>query len=203
MGKEHGHHYACLGERDLASHVDGSVPASCPGKKGQEMQKRLGHESAAREIGLDIDRTLDRPMYLQICQRFKTAIEQGHLHAGNRVPAVRALATELNISRGTVELAYRILTDEGYFQVRGAAGTVVAPSLPVLAASKPQAALPGHSPGGIIDHDGRASKPLQPDLPALDAFPRKVWNRLVGHRLRGSDPARLAYPDPAGYGRLR
>jgi GntR family transcriptional regulator / MocR family aminotransferase len=160
-------------------------------------------KAAAPEIDLNIDRTLELPMYLQICQRFKTAIEQAHLHAGDRVPAVRALATELSISRGTVELAYRILTDEGYFQARGAAGTVVAPSLPVLAASKPQAMLPGHSPGAIIDHDGKASKPLQLGLPALDAFPRKVWNRLVAHRLRGSDPARLAYPDPAGYGRLR
>lgn len=156
-----------------------------------------------RALNLSIDRTLQLPMYLQICQRFKTAIEQGHLHAGDRVPAVRALATELNLARGTVEMAYRILTDEGYLQVRGAAGTVVSPTLPQPAALKPPSALPGHTMAAILDHDGKAPKALQLGLPALDAFPRKVWNRIVAHRLRESEPARLAYPAPAGYERLR
>lgn len=157
----------------------------------------------APELDLRIDRTLELPMYVQICQRFKTAIEQGHLHAGDRVPAVRALATELNLARGTVEMAYRILTDEGYFQVRGAAGTVVSPSLPQPAVLKSPVAVLGQAHAAIFDHDGKVPKPLQMGLPALDAFPRKVWNRLVGQRLRGSEPARLAYPDPAGYDRLR
>ncbi|MFC7287957.1 PLP-dependent aminotransferase family protein [Herminiimonas glaciei] len=154
-------------------------------------------------LDLSVDRTLELPMYLQICQRFKIAIEQGHLHAGDRVPAVRALATEMNLARGTVEMAYRILTDEGYLQVRGAAGTIVSPALPQPAASKPLAPIPGQTVSAFLDHDGKAPKPLQLGLPALDAFPRKVWNRLVGHRLRGSEPARLGYPDPAGYARLR
>jgi len=160
-------------------------------------------KTAKPDLDLHVDRTLELPMYMQICQRFKTAIEQGNLHAGDRVPAVRALATELNLARGTVEMAYRILTDEGYLQVRGAAGTVVSPSLPPPAVLKPQAAVAGQAHALIVDHDGKAPKPLQMGLPALDAFPRKVWNRLVGHRLRGSEPARLAYPDPAGYDRLR
>ncbi len=58
-------------------------------------------KSAKPDLDLRVDRALELPMYLQICQRFKTAIEQGHLHAGDRVPAVRALATELNLARGT------------------------------------------------------------------------------------------------------
>ncbi|MDQ7969724.1 MAG: PLP-dependent aminotransferase family protein [Oxalicibacterium faecigallinarum] len=152
---------------------------------------------------LQIDRALNAPMYLQICQRFKKAIEQGHLRAGDRVPAVRALATELNLARGTVDMAYRILTDEGYFQVRGAAGTVVSPTLPQAVVSKPQVEIPKSSSAVIVDHDGKAPKPLQLGLPALDAFPRKVWNRLVTHRLRGSEPMRLGYPNPQGFEELR
>jgi len=158
---------------------------------------------APSPLELSIDRSLEQPMYLQICQRFKTAIEQGHLHAGDRVPAVRALATELHLARGTVEMAYRILTDEGYLQVRGAAGTIVSPSLPQQVESKPQIGMPAESPVDAVEYDGKAPKPLQLGLPALDAFPRKVWNRLVAHRLRSSEPARLAYPNPAGYDRLR
>jgi GntR family transcriptional regulator/MocR family aminotransferase len=40
-------------------------------------------------------------------------------------------------------------------------------------------------------------------LPALDAFPRKVWSRLVARHARGLLPADMAYPDPAGYAPLR
>lgn len=162
-------------------------------------------KTAVRSVvpDLQIDRALNAPMYLQICQRFKKAIEQGHLRAGDRVPAVRALATELNLARGTVDMAYRILTDEGYFQVRGAAGTVVSPTLPQAVVSKPQVEIPKSSSAVIVDHDGKAPKPLQLGLPALDAFPRKVWNRLVTHRLRGSEPMRLGYPNPQGFEELR
>jgi GntR family transcriptional regulator/MocR family aminotransferase len=46
-------------------------------------------------------------------------------------------------------------------------------------------------------------RPLQPGLPALDAFPGKVWNRLVSRRARSGDLAMIAYPDPAGYRPLR
>lgn len=155
------------------------------------------------KLELSVDRALQLPIYLQICQRFKTAIAQGHLRAGDRVPAVRALAIELNLARGTVETAYRILTDEGYLHVRGAAGTVVSPSLPAPAAHKTQDVAAGQPAPSMSDYDGLAPKPLQLGLPALDAFPRKVWNRLVAHRLRGSEPMTLAYPDPAGYRPLR
>nr|WP_321930373.1 GntR family transcriptional regulator [Paraburkholderia guartelaensis] len=79
---------------------------------------------------IDIDRQQHLPIYQQICERFRTAIAAGHLHPGDRVPALRSLATQLNTARGTVELAYTILVDEGYLQMRGAAGTFVSPSLP-------------------------------------------------------------------------
>ncbi|MGS1001847.1 PLP-dependent aminotransferase family protein [Burkholderia glumae] len=167
-----------------------------------------------RDLKLDIDRRLQLPIYLQICERFKLAIRAGHLRPGDRVPAVRGLATELNTARGTIETAYRILIDEGYLQVRGAAGTYVSPSLPQAALrcaarasrasaaapkDKPAAADPGRPPG----ERGSEPLPLQPGLPALDAFPRKVWSRLVAYRLRRAETASLAYPDPRGYLLLR
>src|ERR1700712_4108220 len=136
------------------------------------------------KLELDIDRALSVPVYLQICQRFKTAIAQGHLRSGDRVPAVRGLAMELNVARGTVEMAYRILADEGYLQVRGAAGTVVSPALPVSvsgaarAAEKPVLAASASSAAASSSASspyGRAApRPYQLGLPAIDAFPRKV-----------------------------
>jgi GntR family transcriptional regulator/MocR family aminotransferase len=159
---------------------------------------------APPKLDLGIDRALSVPVYLQICHRFKTAIAQGHLRSGDRVPAVRGLAMELNVARGTVEMAYRILADEGYLQVRGAAGTVVSSALPVSVSGPTRAGKARPSaPAAASPHGSGAPKPYQLGLPAIDAFPRKVWNRLVAHRLRSGDTSAFAYPDPAGFWPLR
>ncbi|WP_175817153.1 PLP-dependent aminotransferase family protein [Burkholderia diffusa] len=177
-------------------------------------------------LTIEIDRQHQLPIYLQICERFRTAIAAGHLRPGDRVPALRGLATQLNTARGTVEQAYTILVDEGYLQMRGAAGTFVSPSLPK---SLPRATPPHDDesaahvdsadvlqvPGMSRDSPPprRAQpiavamsgepRPLQPGVPALDAFPRKVWHRLVSLRARSGDRALLGYPNPAGYRPLR
>ena len=73
---------------------------------------------ATPALSIEIDRQQQLPIYLQICERFRTAIAAGHLRPGDRVPALRGLATQLSTARGTVELAYTILVDEGYLQMR-------------------------------------------------------------------------------------
>ncbi|TGN98152.1 MocR-like pyridoxine biosynthesis transcription factor PdxR [Burkholderia sp. USMB20] len=177
-------------------------------------------------LTIEIDRQHRLPIYLQICERFRTAIAAGHLRPGDRVPALRGLATQLNTARGTVEQAYTILVDEGYLQMRGAAGTFVSPSLPnsVTRAAPSRADDPVRhaEDAGLRQPPGMSRdsppprraqpiavalsgepRPLQPGLPALDAFPRKVWHRLVSLRARSADRALLGYPNPAGYRPLR
>ncbi|TXH81649.1 MAG: PLP-dependent aminotransferase family protein [Rhizobium sp.] len=139
------------------------------------------------------------PIYLQICARFKNAIAEGRLAPGSRMPSVRALASELGLSRGTVNLAYQILAEEGYVEFRGAAGTFVGArpqvaKAPEIAPSVPRLASTGQSPN---------ARPFQLGLPALDAFPRKTWNRLVSRHSRLLGAGQLGYPEPAGLSVLR
>ncbi|BBQ01646.1 GntR family transcriptional regulator (plasmid) [Burkholderia sp. SFA1] len=160
-------------------------------------------------LTIEIDRHEASPIYLQICERFKAAISAGHLKPGDRVPALRGLATQLNTARGTVEMAYNILVDEGYLQMRGAAGTFVSSSLPgaVTAGAARKTRERTHAPRirrpAPTADIGNDAKPLRPGLPALDAFPRKVWSRLVSARAKSGDLATLTYPDPSGYRPLR
>ena len=46
--------------------------------------------------------------------------------AGARLPAARALATQLAVARGTVAAAYALMAGEGAIRTRGAAGAAVA-----------------------------------------------------------------------------
>ncbi|WP_153099705.1 PLP-dependent aminotransferase family protein [Paraburkholderia hayleyella] len=146
----------------------------------------------------------DAPLYLQLYRRYRDAIATGKLHPGDRVSSVRSLASALNLARGTVEMAYQMLTSEGYFLARGPAGTIVSPRLGNLGE-------PGHAtvsrllspaPSRLQAEAGQV-RPFQLGLPALDAFPRKTWARLAGHNLRVLDAAAMSYPDPVGYEPLR
>jgi GntR family transcriptional regulator/MocR family aminotransferase len=149
----------------------------------------------APEIALNRQGTV--PLFRQIYQRYRQLIAQGLLRPGERVPSLRSLAGELGISRGTVESAYDLLIGEGYLVSRGPGGTRVA----AMAHAAPDGA-----PVLVVPTAGtRQGKPalLRPGLPALDAFPFKVWSRLAVRQQRSLPPSRLDYPGPAGYGPLR
>ena len=145
------------------------------------------------------------PIHEQIYARFRSMIEQGQLSPGQKVSSLRALATELGVARGTVQVAYDRLLGEGYLVARGPAGTFVpehtAPAKPAHAKKAPLTARPLPAPEAVVEMEGGDPAPLQMGLPALDEFPRKLWARLTARQARkvGS----LNKPPPAGYMPLR
>ena len=153
---------------------------------------------------LKIDRAASLPLYRQVYERFRAAIELGVLRPGDRVASARSLASELGVARGTIETAYTQLSGEGYFSPQGQAGTMVSPSLPVRRASRR-----GPQRTGAAAFLGQAMAepapppPLQLGIPALDAFPRKLWARLGARRVRATTAADMFYGDPSGHPALR
>lgn len=153
---------------------------------------------------LKLNRDLSVPIYLQIYRRYRKAISAGKLLPGDRVPSVRSLASELGLARGTVEIAYQMLANEGYFLARGAAGTVVSPRLgAVVEPVQVKMPAPEAPTGQCAQPAAGEVLTFQLGLPALDAFPRKVWSRLAGRCLRATEIAAMTHPDPAGYEPLR
>lgn len=75
---------------------------------------------------LAIDRSSPEPIYLQIRASLVAAIARGELQAGDRLPSVRALASDLGVNLHTVNKAYAMLRDEGYVLMRGRSGAIVA-----------------------------------------------------------------------------
>ena len=74
-----------------------------------------------------IERAADEPVYSQIARQVRERIASGELQAGDLLPSVRALASDLGVSLNTVARAYRILEDEGFVAIRGRSGVAVAP----------------------------------------------------------------------------
>jgi DNA-binding transcriptional regulator YhcF (GntR family) len=70
--------------------------------------------------------SLGVPIYLQLVEQVKHAIETGALRAGDQLPSIRPLAEELVINANTVAKAYRELDREGVVELKQGAGAFVA-----------------------------------------------------------------------------
>jgi GntR family transcriptional regulator / MocR family aminotransferase len=172
--------------------------------------------------GITLDRAGQLPMHRQLYQRLRAAILAGELPSGTRLPSTRSLATELGVSRITALTAYEQLRDEGYLDGQVGAGTTVAelsgpgPAPPASAHAAPEAPSwrPALSARGATmagdrwrlrppDSFGAGLRAFPLGLPALDAFPHKVWTRILTRRARRSLDQLLGYQDPAGCRPLR
>ncbi|HWK62357.1 MAG TPA: PLP-dependent aminotransferase family protein [Eoetvoesiella sp.] len=152
---------------------------------------------------LTVDSSQDQPLYRQIYWRFQGAIADGLLKPGGRIPSARALAKELGLARGTVETAYALLAAEGYVQPRGQAGTIVTPGIVASQAMAVKPAPASARRGKEFGWHPPTVLPFQLGLPALDAFPRKIWARLGARHLRAMQAVEMAYPPVQGLHGLR
>ncbi|WP_312239620.1 PLP-dependent aminotransferase family protein [Pantoea sp.] len=138
--------------------------------------------------------------YKEIYARYRQQILAGHLKPGDRVPAIRVLASELQVARKTVETAYEILIGEGYFVSQGAKGTRVNPSLRLASTASVQTSAPSRSISlPVIESKGE----LRLGIPALDGFPHKKWLLISGKAARSLRSEEMLIPPVMGYQPLR
>jgi GntR family transcriptional regulator len=79
--------------------------------------------------------SLGVPIYLQLMEQVKHAIETGALRPGEQLPGIRPLAEELVINPNTVAKAYRELEHEGVIELRQGAGAFVSAQAPAKRAT--------------------------------------------------------------------
>ena len=70
------------------------------------------------------------PIYLQLMEQVKHAIETGALRPGEQLPSIRPLAEELVVNPNTIAKAYRELEHEGVIELRQGAGAFVSDKAP-------------------------------------------------------------------------
>lgn len=67
-----------------------------------------------------------QPIYLQVMQQVRHAVETGVLQPGDLLPGVRTLAEQLVVSPNTIVKAYSELEHEGLLDLRHGSGAYVA-----------------------------------------------------------------------------
>ncbi|MFF2925220.1 PLP-dependent aminotransferase family protein [Streptomyces celluloflavus] len=144
----------------------------------------------------------------QLLYRIRTAVLDGRLPAGSRLPGSRTLARGLGISRNTVTLVYDVLGTEGYIEL-SRQGTRVA----ALARPEPDShAHHAPAPPTLSQRSARIRKPLlegvdslafTPGVPALAQFPLAAWRRSLDRTLQQGGTDLLGYGPPQGEPALR
>ena len=143
---------------------------------------------------LTLQRGTSRGLSEQLRQLIEQAIGEGRLPPGARLPSCRDLAAQLGVARGTVRASYDMLVDGQFLQARGAAGTFVSalpPLKPAIASAECQL---------LAGTEAAEAPPLtfQMGIPASDAFPVKVWLRILQRQARMQVSRPACYPDPRG-----
>ena len=163
---------------------------------------------ARREILFTIDRNSDVPLYRQLYEQARDAIIQGVVEEGDRLPSIRRLSRELQISHTTIEQAYLQLSVEGYVTNMPRSGYIVAHfdaaflrterlsnKLKVLQSEQHRdrrAFFAENSRGSVARYDFSYA-----NLPA-DSFPVKTWRQLMNDVLYANTApefARYTYTD--------
>jgi GntR family transcriptional regulator / MocR family aminotransferase len=162
-----------------------------------------------------------RPYHRQVFAQIRAAILDGTLAAGDRLPATRELALSLGVARNTVARAYEDLLAGGYLEGRVGSGTFVSAGIgaPPGATGAPRAAGEGRlrraaaaagsggSPAPTARWHGElpahVSIDLRPGTSDWDAFPRRLWLRLLGRALRTNAAELRRYGEPGGHFPLR
>jgi GntR family transcriptional regulator len=74
-----------------------------------------------------ISHTNPDPLYKQVTDQIKDSIADGVLRPEAKLPSIREMAKELQISPITIKRAYRDLENEGFIVTRTGIGSYVAP----------------------------------------------------------------------------
>jgi GntR family transcriptional regulator len=96
---------------------------------------------SAVAVWIDVDPHSGIPIYVQIVEQVRHAIEVGGLGAGERLPTVRRLAGDLTVAPNTIVKAYGELQRKGFVLSRPGVGTVVSEGVGEVARERRVAAV--------------------------------------------------------------
>ena len=174
--------------------------------------------------GLILNKLEPIPLHRQLYEHIRLGILKGQIKPDTRLPPTRALAKELDVSRNTIMSAYKQLIAEGYLETNMGADTRVTHTLPesilnveidqfddssskLNQASSVETNLSNQ--GNLITQlpypywDRTGSRPFSSSQPGVDAFPQKLWEKILVSSWRNLTADDLCYPSALGYRPLR
>ena len=156
------------------------------------------------------------PLYRWLYEQLRTAILDGRLVPGARLPATRDLAQAYGLSRSTIVAAFEQLRSEGYVEGRTGSGTFVSRALPEQFLQVRRELAKRRLPHRRIvlseyalrlqpfrSRPAPAVRAFRPNQASLNLFPTTIWAQVAARRLRRASTRLLAGGETLGYQPLR
>ncbi len=130
-----------------------------------------------------------KPLYEQVYAAIRRDIEEGSIICGEKLPSTRMLASNLGVSRFTIDLAYGQLVSEGYIKARAGSGFFVCDlsELPVAVHMQPPLEE-------FVKEEERARIDFSPFAVDLAQFPYNLWKKRSREVLDQSEKLFVAGP---------
>ncbi len=155
------------------------------------------------------------PLHARIQRAIRQLILDGVLDVGRPLPASRALARSLDVSRDTVETAYSQLHAEGFIERRVGSGSFVSERAQRLPGRGTTQRAGAHMETLRLSQRGKAMfqgggvrdfltpRPFAPGVPETRSFPLQTWERLERQVLKEYGTLALLPSPPQGMEPLR
>lgn len=163
-------------------------------------------------LDVSVRSTGKHPLYEEVAGRISYLIEQGTLRPGDRVPSIRNLSKQMQVSINTVKEAYSQLEDRRLLEARPQSGYYVRARLPELPA-EPVVDRPALNPSDVsLDtvYQMVMGDLLKPQLlqlgiaiPNPELLPVAKLNRMLSRETRRFATQSVSYDLPPGNLRLR
>ena len=146
---------------------------------------------------INLDKEQKEPLYIQLYSNIKLNIQNGNIQAGSKLPSIRKLSADLNISKTTIENAYSQLCAEGYITNRPQSGFYTAD----VAANNIKSTYLPH-----ISETNSSSAEWKYDFTGksvdIGDISLKLWKKYIRYIIN-CDYLITSYGDPQGEQRLR
>jgi GntR family transcriptional regulator/MocR family aminotransferase len=141
-------------------------------------------------IGIQLPERGRRTLLHDLHRQLRSAIVEGRLRPGLRLPSTRSIAEGYGVSRNTAVAAYDLLLSEGYIVARRGSGTEVAvtlpkaPSIPAIGkarSSRTQRVAPFWRSARTLSNESAPPAPrwaFRLGVPDAESFPTEIWRRL-------------------------
>ena len=155
------------------------------------------------DLTIELPADSEKCLYEQIYEYIRKEIREGKLLKGERLPSTRSLAEYMQVSRGTVDMAYEQLLSEGYIESRPYRGFFVC-KIEELYDLAQQTAGVAASP--MKSEKGREAEIIcdfSPTRIDMSHFPFSVWKRITKNILSDSNSKLFSQGDARGDYELR
>ena len=149
-------------------------------------------------MAIFLQKNQHKTIYRQIYDYYRTEILKGHIKEGTKLPSIRQLASELQVSKNTVNEAFQQLLSEGYIESKQKKG---------YWAVKLEGYVQKEEPAAFVQMQKKKEASYHIDFQYGDIdlahFPTKIWKKYLAESVDSFAKEIMLYGEKQGYYPLR